>query len=178
MNGRELRGKKKNERKGVRRERWRERERNEKRSACFSIKELFYTPLVISLVLARHSSFFYPSSVLLYVLLTLEPLFLLLVRSLTGLNNLFFVEKVYIEGSQYNSRLLGITFQSSFAECNVIIKIHSLDMCTYISVSLPRIILVVRYSIAILLKIFVFATELYTSFERHSSLLFPLITEQ
>lgn len=51
-------GKKKNERKGVRRERWRERERNEKRSACFSIKELFSTPLVISLVLARHSSFF------------------------------------------------------------------------------------------------------------------------
>lgn len=36
-------------------------------------------------------------------------------------------------------------------------------MCTYISVSLPRIILIVRYSIAILLKIFVFATELYTS---------------
>lgn len=69
--------------------------REKRETECVLLyKRTFFSPLVISLVLARHFSFFYPSSVLLYVLLTLEPLFLLLVRSLTGLNNLFFLEKV------------------------------------------------------------------------------------
>lgn len=85
-------GKKKNERKGGE-ERALKRKREKRETECV----LLYKRTFSSRNLSRSRStffLFYPSSVLLYVLLTLEPLFLLLVRSLTGLNNLFFVEKV------------------------------------------------------------------------------------
>lgn len=85
--------KKEREKRGEERALKRKREKRETECVLLYKRTFFHSSRNLS---RSRSTFFlfYPSSVLLYVLLTLEPLFLLLVRSLTGLNNLFFVEKV------------------------------------------------------------------------------------